>query len=115
MPYGSPRKRSPYRKGRSRSPSPRRRRSRSKSHSPYRASPRRKSPSRHSMTVQSIAFPKSWKRTHINSWLRNHNYHPIKEDATANFIRFRIRPPHRNAVFATKILPNDVHMIMMRD
>ncbi len=44
------------------------------------------------MTVQSIAFPKNWKRSHITSWLRNHNYHPIKEDSTVNFIRFRILP-----------------------
>ncbi len=38
------------------------------------------------MTVQSIAFPKNWKRSHITSWLRNHNYHPIKEDSTVNLL-----------------------------
>ncbi len=54
------------------------------------------------MTVQSIAFPKNWKRSHITSWLRNHNYHPIKEDSTVNFIRFRILPPHRNAIICNK-------------
>ncbi len=66
------------------------------------------------MTVQSIAFPKKLKRSHITSWLRNHNYHPIKEDSTVNLLGFRILPPHRNAIFATKILPNDIHLIMMK-
>uniref|UniRef100_A0AAU7YCS7 Uncharacterized protein n=1 Tax=Iridovirus sp. TaxID=135728 RepID=A0AAU7YCS7_9VIRU len=89
-----------------------RKRSLSPKRSPRKSSPRR---SPKSMTVQSIAFPKNWKRSHITSWLRNHNYHPIKEDSTVNFIRFRILPPHRNAIFATKILPNDIHLIMMRD
>lgn len=111
MPRRSPKK-SPRR-----SPYSRRRRSSSRSLSNRRRSSaeRRRSPSPHTMTIQSIAFPKTWKRSHITSWLRNHNYHPIKEDSTANFIRFRIRQPHRNAVFATKILPNDVHLIMTRD
>ncbi len=57
------------------------------------------------MTVQSIAFPKNWKRSHITSWLRNHNYHPIKEDSTVNFIRFRILPPHRMLFLQQKYYP----------
>jgi hypothetical protein len=109
MPYRSPIRKKSSRRTPSPKKSPRRSLKRSKSKSPK----GRRSPN--SMTVQSIAFPKSWKQIHIHSWLRYHNYHPIKEDSTANFIRFRIRQPHRNAVFATKILPNDVHLIMMKD
>jgi hypothetical protein len=69
----------------------------------------------HSMKIQSIAFPKTWKRSQVTVWLKKHNFFPIKgEHDTANFKRFRILPPRHNANYATKILPNNVHLTLMR-
>ncbi|CCV02393.1 hypothetical protein IIV31_021R [Armadillidium vulgare iridescent virus] len=95
---------------RKRSPHRRRRRSRS----PFRFRENEERKELKPMTVQSISFPRTWKRSYIDFWLSNHNYHPLKEERTPNFTRFRIREPILNGIFATKVLPNGVHLILMK-
>ena len=67
------------------------------------------------MNVQSIAFPKhDWTLYEMESWLARHGYHPMKAEETVSFVRFRIRSPNVRGVYATKVLPNGIRLIMMK-
>ena len=70
------------------------------------------------MQVQAIIFDKNNTSTSTTQkcriWLKNHNYKPIKKvHETANFYRYRIREPKKNAVYANKKISKGIDMIFM--
>lgn len=63
--------------------------------------------------IQSILFPIiSWTIKEALDWLNKHNFYPIKYNEEGNYYRFRIRNPDLYKKFITKIVKDDIHLII---
>ncbi len=68
------------------------------------------------MVVQSVLIPRTYPLDYAINWVISHGYRVHKVDMTANFYRFRQKPPKRRlgeANYYTKILPNGIELVLM--
>lgn len=66
------------------------------------------------MNIQAVLFDKNrWTPKKASSWLRSHNYHPIKDvHETINNYRYRINEPEKYGKLRIKHLPDGISLII---
>jgi hypothetical protein len=66
--------------------------------------------------IQSIRFRRpNYTVTKANQWMKKHKYKLLKGkkvDITPNWLRYRIKHPDNFSHFATKVLSNNIEMII---
>jgi len=63
--------------------------------------------------IHTVAFPDTFKQNEIIDFLHKHQLKPMKQmDHKVNYYRVRIKHPKLFKSFITKVLPNNIHLIL---